>query len=199
MSSAVDETLPGEPLGRKRFETARARAALRGIALHAIEDDHGSPLYVASIHALTRQFGDLGEVEAWLPDSPVGLPSWLAGAGPSRNAMRRRSVPHDQRCPASYMARWLVHYAGEGRQLHSVIRVQSVDPRGGRLKVWSELHEELQTLRWSGLRRAEDADRGRPIDLGAWWSKFRSKQSAPKFHVVAGSGVNAGRTIDVPR
>ncbi len=50
----------------KRFATARARAALRGIALHALEDDRGAPLYVASQHALTRQFFDLAEVEHWL-------------------------------------------------------------------------------------------------------------------------------------
>jgi hypothetical protein len=52
--------------GGKRFATARARSALRGIALHALEDDRGGPLYVASIHALTRQFVDLAEVESWL-------------------------------------------------------------------------------------------------------------------------------------
>jgi hypothetical protein len=73
--------------------------------------------------------------------------------------------------------------------LHSVIRIQSVDTRGGRLKVWSEQHQELQTLRWSGLRRAEDADRGKPIDLGAWWHKFRSKKSAPPRTSQFQSGV----------
>jgi hypothetical protein len=50
----------------KRFETARARAALRGVALHALDDDRGAPLFVASWNALTRQFADLVEVEAWL-------------------------------------------------------------------------------------------------------------------------------------
>jgi len=59
---------------RKRFETARARAALRGIALHAMDDDRGCPLYVASIHALTRQFADLAEVEAWLTAVDGALP-----------------------------------------------------------------------------------------------------------------------------
>ena len=51
---------------RKRYETSRARAALRGIALHAMDDDRGGPLYVASFHALTRQFRALGDVETWL-------------------------------------------------------------------------------------------------------------------------------------
>jgi hypothetical protein len=51
---------------RKRFATARARAALRGIALHALEDDRGAPLYIASWNALTRQFADLAGVEQWL-------------------------------------------------------------------------------------------------------------------------------------
>lgn len=121
-------------------------------------------------------------------DSGAGLPAWLAGHGPGGMAMRRRSAPPDQRCPASYLARWLVHYAGEGRQLHSVIRIQSIDPRGGRLKVWSELHQELQTIRWSGLRRAEDADRGRPIDLDDWWRKFRSRQSSQRCASPAQAG-----------
>jgi len=57
----------------KRLVTAQARAALRGIALHALEDDRGAALYVASLHALTRQFGDLAEVDAWLDglDTPA--------------------------------------------------------------------------------------------------------------------------------
>jgi hypothetical protein len=145
-----------------------------------------------------RAFADTGRdfLNDGAPDSATGLPAWLAGPGPTCMAMRRRSAPPDQRCPASYLARWLVHYAGEGRQLHSVIRVQSIDPRGGRLKVWSELHQELQTIRWSGLRRAEDADRGRPIDLDAWWRKFRSKQSAPRCASPGQSGARAAEELD---
>jgi hypothetical protein len=50
----------------KRFETARARAALRGITLHAIESDGGTALYVATFHALTKSFTDLADVETWL-------------------------------------------------------------------------------------------------------------------------------------
>jgi len=57
----------------KRLATAQARAALRGIALHALEDDRGDALYVASLHALTRQFDDLAAVEGWLDglDAPA--------------------------------------------------------------------------------------------------------------------------------
>lgn len=51
---------------QKRLATGQARAALRGIALHALEDDRGRALFVASLHALTRQFDDLAAVEAWL-------------------------------------------------------------------------------------------------------------------------------------
>ena len=50
----------------KRLATARARAALRGIALHALDDDRGRTLLVASVDGLTRSFSDLAEVEAWL-------------------------------------------------------------------------------------------------------------------------------------
>lgn len=50
----------------KRLATAQARAALRGIALHVLEDDRGAALYVASLHAMTRQFDDLAAVETWL-------------------------------------------------------------------------------------------------------------------------------------
>jgi hypothetical protein len=50
----------------KRLTTARARAALRGVTLHTIDDDRGAALYVASLHSLTRQFDDLTAVEGWL-------------------------------------------------------------------------------------------------------------------------------------
>ncbi len=62
----LDDAMHGEAGDGKRFATARARAALRGVALHALEDDRGASLYVASQHALTRQFTDLAEVEHWL-------------------------------------------------------------------------------------------------------------------------------------
>jgi hypothetical protein len=50
----------------KRLATAQARAALRGIALHILEDDRGRALFVVSRDALTRQFDDLASVESWL-------------------------------------------------------------------------------------------------------------------------------------
>jgi hypothetical protein len=53
-------------IDRKRLATAQARAALRGIELQVTDNDRGAPLYVASMHALTRAFDDLAEVETWL-------------------------------------------------------------------------------------------------------------------------------------
>lgn len=106
---------------------------------------------------------------------PLGVvtrvPAWLTGTAPSSRATRRRPVQDDESCPSSYLARWLVHYAGEGSQFHSVIRVQSIDARRGRLKVWCEQQHEMRTFRRCGIRRAEDADRGTPVDLNAWWRK----------------------------
>ncbi len=51
---------------RKRFETARARCALRGIVLHRIEGDDGREVLIATQAAFTRHFADLTEVERWL-------------------------------------------------------------------------------------------------------------------------------------
>lgn len=50
---------------RKRFATAQATAALRGITLRRIEGDFGQQ-YIATFHALTKAFDDLAEVESWL-------------------------------------------------------------------------------------------------------------------------------------
>ena len=75
--SATAAVLPiGAPESAKRLSTARARAAIRGIALHAIDDDRGAELFVASLHALTRQFSGLDEVEAWL--DTVEEAAWTA-------------------------------------------------------------------------------------------------------------------------
>lgn len=55
-----------EPL-RKPFANAQAEAMwFYGIQLDAIEGDDGSPLYVATLHALTRNFRSLAEVDGWL-------------------------------------------------------------------------------------------------------------------------------------
>jgi len=53
-------------LEQKRLATAKARAALRGIVLQVIESDAGRPEFIASLHALTRAFTSLGDVETWL-------------------------------------------------------------------------------------------------------------------------------------
>ena len=51
----------------KRFANAQAHAVwLYGIRLDVLEGDDGSPLYVATLHALTRTFRALPEVEGWL-------------------------------------------------------------------------------------------------------------------------------------
>jgi hypothetical protein len=50
----------------KRLATAKARAAMAGVELHAIEDDGGRPLFVCVKWALTASFTSLIEVEAWL-------------------------------------------------------------------------------------------------------------------------------------
>lgn len=50
----------------KRVANARARAALQGIALHVIEGDDGRPEYICSMHAMTRAFRDVVDVERWL-------------------------------------------------------------------------------------------------------------------------------------
>lgn len=54
------------PEDQKRVATLRARAALVGVALHAIDGDRGVPIYVASRWAMTRQFESLSDLESWL-------------------------------------------------------------------------------------------------------------------------------------
>jgi hypothetical protein len=51
---------------QKVWATAQARAALRGIVLVKSHDDRGRPEWIASYHALTRAFGSLEDVLAWL-------------------------------------------------------------------------------------------------------------------------------------
>lgn len=59
-------------LDAKRLATARARAALAGVALDVIEDDRGRPEIVCSRWCLTRRFSSeggadvLAAVEQWL-------------------------------------------------------------------------------------------------------------------------------------
>ena len=51
----------------KRFATAQAHAMwFYGIRLDSIDGDDGAPLYVATLHALTRNFRSIAEVEGWI-------------------------------------------------------------------------------------------------------------------------------------
>jgi len=50
----------------KQFSTQRARAALAGVTLHELDNDHGETVYIVSRWAMTRELADLGAVEAWL-------------------------------------------------------------------------------------------------------------------------------------
>lgn len=63
----LEDVRPAKPQpAGKRLATAQARAALAGFTLTPIEADNGSPMFVISRWALTRSFGDLSEVEAFL-------------------------------------------------------------------------------------------------------------------------------------
>ena len=56
-----------EKLGNtKRLATLRARAALAGVTLHAIESDYGKTVYIVSRWAMTRELADLDLLESWL-------------------------------------------------------------------------------------------------------------------------------------
>ena len=50
----------------KRLATARARAALRGVIVHAMPDDAVRPEYVGTQGPLTVALKSLDELEAWL-------------------------------------------------------------------------------------------------------------------------------------
>jgi len=51
----------------KRFATLQAHWAwFYGGRLEVIDGDDGAPVYVATLHALTRSFRSLAEVEGWL-------------------------------------------------------------------------------------------------------------------------------------
>jgi hypothetical protein len=54
------------PEGAKRLSTAVARAALKGVIVHRIEGDFLPEVFIATKWALTREFTDLGALEAWL-------------------------------------------------------------------------------------------------------------------------------------
>lgn len=50
----------------KRVATARARGALRGIVLIESRDDRGQLEWIASLHAMTKAFSSLDDLERWL-------------------------------------------------------------------------------------------------------------------------------------
>ena len=50
----------------KALATCQARAALLGATLRALQDDAGRAEFIVSRWALTKCFGTLAEVEAWL-------------------------------------------------------------------------------------------------------------------------------------
>jgi hypothetical protein len=50
----------------KMLSTARARAALRGVVVHCMPDDTGSPEYVVTQGPWTVALKSLDELEAWL-------------------------------------------------------------------------------------------------------------------------------------
>ena len=62
-----------ENLG-KPFANLRARCALSGIALSAIENDHGKKVHIVSRWNMTRELEDLESVSAWLEKVTGGRP-----------------------------------------------------------------------------------------------------------------------------
>ena len=69
--TALIHTQPDSQPFHKQLATLRARAALAGIALNAIEDDYGSTVFIVSRWAMTRQIDTLEAVADWL-DSVTG-------------------------------------------------------------------------------------------------------------------------------
>ena len=69
--TALIHTQPDSKPLHKQLATLRARAALAGIAMNAIEDDYGSIVFIVSRWAMTRQIDTLEAVADWL-DSVTG-------------------------------------------------------------------------------------------------------------------------------
>ena len=69
--TALIHTQPYSTSFHKQLATLRARAALAGIAMNAIEDDYGSIVFIVSRWAMTRQIDTLEAVADWL-DSVTG-------------------------------------------------------------------------------------------------------------------------------
>ncbi len=61
----------------KRLATFRARAALAGVTLHALDNDYGKTVYIVSRWAMTRELADLDAVENWLDRVTGGRHDYL--------------------------------------------------------------------------------------------------------------------------
>ncbi|WP_028600847.1 hypothetical protein [Ottowia thiooxydans] len=75
MSSANDShkiTQTPRPLLDKPFAEAQARAALLGIQLRWISDEHGAKTFVAGSGPNTKYFHDIARVLEWIADSEAG-------------------------------------------------------------------------------------------------------------------------------
>ncbi|MDO8262192.1 MAG: hypothetical protein Q7T21_03095 [Gallionella sp.] len=57
---------------QKRLATLRARAAMAGVVLHAIEGDCGEMIYIFSRWSMTRQLESIESAERWL-DGVTGV------------------------------------------------------------------------------------------------------------------------------
>lgn len=57
---------------KKRLANLRARAALVGVVLHALESDYGEMVYIFSRWAMTRQLDSIEAAERWL-DGVTGV------------------------------------------------------------------------------------------------------------------------------
>lgn len=65
--SGVDEVQAAQPITReKRAATFRAQAALRGWAAWPTTSDHGSPGWILTRGAVTREFLSMEAAEAFL-------------------------------------------------------------------------------------------------------------------------------------
>ena len=51
---------------QKRLATLQARAALAGVVVNAMENDHGSKVFIVSKWAMTRELPDIDSLESWL-------------------------------------------------------------------------------------------------------------------------------------
>lgn len=65
-SEAAQQTTHAEFTPEKRLSNLRARAALDGVVLHAIEGDFGATIFIFSKWAMTRQLDSIEAAERWL-------------------------------------------------------------------------------------------------------------------------------------